>query len=169
MAPKTFTAFSDALVWIVQEFGAGPLFKYVNDFASAQPSGSGLCHRDLDAIQAACDLTGFESREEKRVGPCTCLEVLGVEVDSVACEMWIGKDKLQALSTDLQLWSRRQVASKREIASLHGCLSFVAQVAKPGQVFLHRIVDKMQKVHDIDDRITLSSDFLAKVQHVPYL
>ncbi len=78
--------------------------------------------------------------------------------------MQIGKDKLRALSTDLQLWSGHQVASKHEITSLHGRLSFVAQVAKPGRVFLHRIMDEMQKVHDMDDQITLSSDFLAEVR-----
>ncbi len=42
-------------------------------------------------------------------------------------------------------------------------MSFVAQVAKPGWVFLRRIVDEMQKVHDMDDQITFSSDFLAEV------
>ncbi len=94
LAPKIFTALSDALVWIVHEFGACFLFKYVDDFASAQPAGSGLCHRDLDAVQAACDLTGFESQEGKSEGPSTWLAVLGVEVDTIAWEMRIGKEKL---------------------------------------------------------------------------
>ncbi len=93
LVPKIFTTFSDALVWIVHEVGAGFLFKYVDDFASAQPAGSDLCHRDLYAVQAACDLTGFESQEEKREGPSTCLAVVGVEVDTIAWEMHIGKDK----------------------------------------------------------------------------
>ncbi len=94
LAPKIFTAFSDALVWIAPNFGAGFLFKYIDNFASAQPAGSGLCHRDLDAVQAACELTGFESWEERREGPCTCLAVLGVEIDTIAWEMQIGKEKL---------------------------------------------------------------------------
>ncbi len=50
LAPKIFTAYLDALVWIAQKLGDGCLFKYVDDFASAQPAGSGLCQRDLDAI-----------------------------------------------------------------------------------------------------------------------
>ncbi len=50
LAPKIFTAFSDALVWVAQKFGAGALFKYVDDFVSVRPAGSGLCQRDLDAI-----------------------------------------------------------------------------------------------------------------------
>ncbi len=43
LVPKIFTTCSDVLVWIAHEFGAGPLFTYVDDFASAQPAGSGLC------------------------------------------------------------------------------------------------------------------------------
>ncbi len=43
LVPKIFTAFSDALVWVAQKFGAGALFKYVDDFVSVQPAGSGLC------------------------------------------------------------------------------------------------------------------------------
>ncbi len=50
--PKIFIAYSDALVWIAQKLGAGKLFKYVDDFASAQPAGLGLCQCNLDAIQA---------------------------------------------------------------------------------------------------------------------
>ncbi len=60
-------------------------------------------------------------------------------------------------------WSRHQIASKREIAFLHVHLSLVAQVAKPGWVFLCQIVDEVQKVRNMDDQITLSSDFLAEV------
>ncbi len=158
LASMIFTAFSDTLVWIMSEFGTGLLFKYVDDFA-----GSGLCHRDLDAVQAACDLTGFESQEEKREGPSTCLAVLDVEVDTIACEMRIGKDKLRALSTDLQLWSRRQVTSEHEIASLHGRLSFVAQVAKPGWVFLRGTGDETQEVCDTDGQLRVLRNFRVEV------
>ncbi len=43
LAPKIFTAFSDALVWVTQKFGVEALFKYVDDFISIQLAGLGLC------------------------------------------------------------------------------------------------------------------------------
>ncbi len=43
LAPKIFTAFSDALVWVARKLGVKALFKYINDFVSVQPVGSGLC------------------------------------------------------------------------------------------------------------------------------
>ncbi len=112
MAPKIFTAFSDALVWVACKFGAGALFKYVDDFVAILPAGSGLCQHDLDAIRAACNLTGFELQEEKREGPSTCLDVLGIEVDTVAWELRISQKKLQTLMMDLELWAQKSVASK---------------------------------------------------------
>ncbi len=161
LAPKIFTAFSDALVWIARKFGTERL-KYMDDFAAAQPAGSGLCQHDLNAIRAACGLTGFEIQEEKVEGPETCLPVLGVEVDTITWEVRIGEKKLQSLRTDLQQWSQKSSALKHEIASIHGHLSFVAQVAKPGQIFLWHMVDEM-KVSDMDARISLSADFMAEV------
>ncbi len=50
LAPKIFTTFSYVLVWVTQKFGVEALFKYVDDFVSVQPAGSGLCQQDLNAI-----------------------------------------------------------------------------------------------------------------------
>ncbi len=73
----------------------------------------------------------------------------------MAWELRVSEKKLQALSTELQAWAKRSVTSKREIASLHGQLSFVTQVAKPGQIILSP-VEEMQKVTDVDEGISLS-------------
>ncbi len=107
---------------------------------------------------------GFEVQEEKREGPMTCLPILGIEVDLVAWELRVSKKKLQALSAELQTWANRSATTKREIASLHGQLSFVAQVAKPGWIFLQCMVEEMQKATGMDESISLSADFLSEVR-----
>ncbi len=65
------------------------------------------------------------------------MDVLGIEVDTIVWELRVSEKKLRALKTDLELWAWKLVASKQDIASIHGRLSFVAQVAKPGRIFLH--------------------------------
>ncbi len=67
LAPNIFTAFSDVLVWVTRKFAVEALFKYVDDFVSIQPAGSGLCQWDLDAIRVACHLMGFDEQDEKEV------------------------------------------------------------------------------------------------------
>ncbi len=66
----------------------------MDDFVSVQPVGSGLCQQDLDAIQAACHLTGFEEQDENEEGPSTCLDVLSIEVDTIAWELRVSEKKL---------------------------------------------------------------------------
>ncbi len=114
-------------------------------------------------IRAACHLTGFEEQDEKEEGPSTCLDVLGIEVDTIAWELRVSEKKLWALRMDLELWAQKSVASKQDIASIHGRLSFVAQVAKPGRIFLRCMVEEMQMVHEMDNRVPLSAEFLAEV------
>ncbi len=50
----------------------------------------------------------------------TSLDVLSIEVDTMDWELRISQMKLQAVEADLELWLQKSVASKQEIASLHG-------------------------------------------------
>ncbi len=86
--------------------------------------------------------------------------MLGIEVDTIAWELRVSEKKLRI---DLELWAQKSVASKRDIALIHGWLSFVAQVAKPGRIFLHHMVEEMQSVQEMDDQVSLSAKFLAEV------
>ncbi len=87
-----FDKFVQALNYIAQAFGADPLFNYVDDYLVAQPPGMGLCLQDLGVMDMACDLTGFRGKSEKHEGPVTCLQALGIEVDSVAWELHISAE-----------------------------------------------------------------------------
>ncbi len=83
----------------------GHLFKHVDDFASAQPAGSGLCQWDLDAIRAICHLIRFEAQEEKEEhSSTTCLDMLG--------KLRVSEKNMHVLRTDLELWTQRSVALK---------------------------------------------------------
>ncbi len=91
------------------------------------------------------------------------MDILSIEVDTVAWELRVSQKKLQSLRRDLELWAQKSAASKQDITSIHGRLSFMAQVAKPGRIFLHCMVEEMQVVQEMDDRVSLSAEFLAEV------
>ncbi len=65
-----------------------------------------------------------------------CLQALGIEADSVAWELHIDPKRLQTIMKDLLEWRQRSRAPVKGIASLHGQLSFVVHVVKPGHIFL---------------------------------
>ncbi len=159
LSPAVFCKFARALNCIAQFFGADPFFNYVDDFLTAQEKGSGKCARNLGAMDQACWLTGFRGKQEKREGPTTCLSALGIEVDTVDWELRIGAQRLAMVMGKLVAWKGRSRASKREIASLHRHLSFIARVVKPGRIFLHRVVEEMESISNSDDFIELSAEF----------
>ncbi len=89
LSPIIFSKFAQALNYIAQVFGTDPLFNYVDGYLVAQPPGTGLCSWDLGTMDMVCELTGFRGKLDKRKGPVTCLQALGIEVDSVAWELRI--------------------------------------------------------------------------------
>jgi len=163
-SPAIFTRYGKALQCVAGKFGASRMFNYMDDFATAEKPGTGQCGANLKALRAACDLVGFEVQERKVEGPTTCLTVLGIEVDSVKWELRIDPEKRKAILAELEEWAERTMATKREIASLHGRLSFLARVIKPGRTFLRRVVEEMQQGRRMDEGIGLSAEFHAELR-----
>ena len=50
-------------------------------------------------------------------------------------------EKLSAIHSELLLWSNVHTASKEQLQSILGVLSFAAKVVAPGRTFLRRIID----------------------------
>ena len=62
--------------------------------------------------------------EEKREGPTTCLEYLGILLDSTALEARLPPHKLEGIHQALRRWAARTQCRKQELLSLIGTLSF---------------------------------------------
>ncbi len=66
-APPIFTAVADALQWIMQQRGAGPLFHYLDDYITLDPPGQDGCANNLAIIRQVCRDTGTPVEEDKSV------------------------------------------------------------------------------------------------------
>ncbi len=110
-------------------------------------------------MDMACNLMGFRGKPEKREGPVTCLPALGIEVDFMAWELHIDPKRLEMIMKDLLEWRQHVRALVKDIASLHGQLSFVACIVKLGHIFLLHIVEEMQQGQTMDSQIQLSEEF----------
>ena len=60
----------------------------------AAPAPDPLCQTNLDVILTTCADLGFTSNPAKTVAPCTTLELLGIELDSVSQEARISQTRL---------------------------------------------------------------------------
>ena len=73
-------------------------------------------------------------------GPLTVMSFLGLILDSVKQEIRLPPDELPELTHELDRWSTRCKATKRELLSLIGKLSFAARAVPVGRLFLRRLI-----------------------------
>ena len=80
---------------------------------------------------------------KKVEGPATCLEYLGIVIDSVAQTLSISSERIAELQQCLEFMHQRKRASVTQIQSLGGSLSFASQaLVLPGsRPFLRRLID----------------------------
>ena len=99
----------------------------------------GILHRE-------CARLGIPLASHKQVGPTTCLQFLGIEIDTVANQLRLPEEKMQRLVSLLQGWGDRRSCSRRELESLVGHLNHACKVVRSGRTFLRRILDLLHAV-----------------------
>ena len=102
---------------------------------------------------------GVPLAEEKLEGPSTSISFLGIVLDSEQLEARLPDDKLSLVKETLVEWLPKLSATKRELLSLIGHLSFAAKVVPPGRTFLRRMIDLSTSQKRLDATITLTHSF----------
>ena len=105
-----------------------------------------------------CEFLGVPLAQNKIFGPDTTMIFLGIEIHSQMMVIRLPEDKLSALKTLLGDWERRRTATKRDIFSLIGKLSFACKVVKPGRMLLWRLIDLSTSVDSIHHFVTLGAE-----------
>ena len=135
-APKIFTAVADALEWCLRQSGVQEIDHYLDDFVTIGPPQSPVCATNLDRIMEVCQVLGVPLAAEKLAGPTTCLEFLGIEVDTVRQELRLPEVKLTHLRDLTKQWSRKRACCRQDLESLVGVLNHAVTVMRPGRSFL---------------------------------
>ena len=120
------------------------LLNYVDDFLGAE-------HRDI--IWAAyTHLTELlaklkvDTAPEKIVPPTTRIEFLGITLDSQTMTMEIPTEKIKETQMELNTWTYRTAATRKELESIVGKLQFMGKCVKPGRVFIARLLNWMRNL-----------------------
>ena len=103
-APKIFSALTDGLMWLLHSRGVRRALHYLDDFLLLGPAGSSECKDALEITLATCESVGLPVVPEKTGGPTTCLTFLGIELDTVACQLRLPQDKLDNLHSSVSQW-----------------------------------------------------------------
>ena len=137
-APKIFSALADALQWILVDKGITHLLHYLDDFIFAAATQADAL-RQKDILVSACSQLGIPLEMSKLEGSATCLTFLGIEVDTVACQLCLSVKKLLQLKHTLTHCLLRKSVAKWELESLSGLFQFATKVIRPGHSFLRQL------------------------------
>ena len=96
-APFIFNCLAEAIEWAARQEGVTHTHHYLDHFFLASTPGSEECTDHLHTLTSLCNHLGVPLAEEKREGPTTCLEYLGILLDSTALEARLPPDNCPSL------------------------------------------------------------------------
>lgn len=164
-SPSLFLKYADSLVYVMEQRGVVPVWHYLDDFWSCgPPAPHNQCKTNLDLMLSTCMDLGFKANPKKTTEPCTQLELLGIELDSVSQEARITESRLQKTTDLLMEWQSRKSCAKRQLQSLIGKLNFICSVCRPGRTFLRRMLDLLKKARHPTHHLRLHSGFFKDLR-----
>ena len=163
-APFIFNCLAEAVEWLARDRGIAHIHHYLDDFFIAGTPHTHQCSQHLATVTSLCEFLNIPLAEDKREGPTTQLEYLGILLDSDALEARLPSDKLHDIRASLQQWLDRIQCTKHELLSLIGTLSFAAKVVPAGRTFLRRMIDLSTTATQPTAPITLDEGFRLDIR-----
>ena len=163
-ATAIFEWYSSAAQYIAEKLLHLPyLVHYVDDFFNISTNLTDSKFH-LEAIVKLFAKLGIPVSPKKLEGPAKTMIFLGILFDSVSMTLRLDEEKLASIHKELDDWSQRTSATKDEILSLIGALSFASKVVPPGRTFLRRMIDHTKTLPSTTEQYPLSESFLHDVQ-----
>jgi len=126
LAPYIFNLFTEALHWAIQWHIPAALRHYLDNFLPIfKPLVSSQhANMEIDWIEDLGKELGLSFQPKKTIRLTTCLEFLGLELDSAAMEACLPQEKLHCLRETLGEWQVHRHCTLWDIQELTGFLQF---------------------------------------------
>ena len=158
-SPKLFNILADLLAWILEQQGVSYLLHYLDDFLTIGRPLTSECLNNLTRMKQVCQLLNVPLAIEKVEGPSTCLDFLGILLDTVRMEARLPDDKMSRLKAEVISWLDKCKATKRQILSLVGLLQHAAKVVRARRIFVRRMYSVAAQVKELDYFTRLNKGF----------
>ena len=158
---KIFDTLSRAIAWIAKhKYGIQYILHLLDDFLTLDPPGTEAT-KTMALLTLILNKLGLEYSIPKTIGPTTCLEYLGITLDTLAMECRLPEDKLQRLSCLVEEFLGKSRCTQHELMSLLGHLAFAARVVPPGRTFMFRLFRAAYSVKRLHHRVYLNKEAKA--------
>ena len=167
-----FEKFSTFLHWRLQNLTKiTTICHYIDDFAFFGRPNTNESQRLLSEFRALCEHIGVPLAHDKTVHPSTCMEYLGLEIDSIAGQVRAPKEKVDRAVHRINYILSHSAVSLKSLQSLAGLLSFLCRPIPSGRAFLRRLFEAIPGgntagghmipiTRDIREDLTVWLDFL---------
>ena len=163
-APFLFNQFAEALNRILCQNYQVTAIHYLDDFLMVGTPGSDQCVSSIRRTLAVCDRLGVPVALHKLEEPSTTITFLAIQLDSVAQVLSLPSDKVSDITTTACNWLGRRTATKRELLSLIGKLSFATKVVPAGRLFLRRLIDLSTTVDRLHHHLHIGAEARADLE-----
>ena len=155
-SPYIFNVIAEAVQWIlVNNYKNKFTIHLLDDFLSVEaPKDKG---KALSNMIYVFNLLGIPINFDKVEGPSTCIEFLGITLDTVAMESRLSMSKINELVKKLSLFQGRKKCTQKEMLSLVGSLSFACKVVRAGRSFLAKMIHLAYSVKQLHHNIRISN------------
>ena len=163
-SPKIFDYLSQAICWIAQNnYDIQDVLHLLDDFLVVTPKhakASATKVTFLDLFQSL----GVPTAPHKTDGPTTCLEYLGVILDSALMQARLPANKVERIQQILLQFASKRTCTKQELLSLLGHMNFACRVVRPGRSFVSHLISLSTTVQQLHHHVTLSAALRADLR-----
>ena len=89
------------------------LYHYLDDFITCGSPGTRESQDNMQVLLECCSQLGVPIAQEKIEGPTISLTFLGIEMDTLAMELWLPATKLAKVHQSVSGWLGKNVARRR--------------------------------------------------------
>ena len=161
-SPEIFHRLTQSVRRMMARRGFKTVIVYLDDFLVIGETEE-ECQQAFATLLHLLQELRFQISWQKVVGPTQKLVFLGVELDTLLCEMALPLDKLNDLHQVVAQFRVRRRASKQQLQRLAGKLNWACRVVYGGRTFLRRILDMLNSLQSSSAKLQLSAEFHADI------
>ena len=102
----------------------------------------------FDALRQLLEDLGFQISQKKLQAPTTCLNCLGILVNTEDFTVSVPVSKLQEITSMCLQWRNKKHCSKKQLQSLLGSLLHVTKCVRTSRFFLNRLLEVLRSMED---------------------
>ena len=150
---------TDALAWIHRRVGLETdeekqynVVNYSDDLGGCE-SSLARATDSFNNLQLLMEDLGLQESSKKAEAPSTKMVYLGVLFDSDTMEMRVPPEKLAEVKSEIRIWSKKTMITKKGLQSLLGKLFWISRVVRFARIFMGRLLQQLRNMSELGDNV----------------